>query len=1128
MNGWITTVFKRHGARGRQTPSRHFAAWMMVLTMLTLNSLAPRNASAQARALDVSAHSAAFGQLSANSNTSCAPLPLSLTCGPMQTAIKVAQSSAGCRAADTSATGTSCARPKYSASESADTRVHLNLPDLGKDSAASSPTQDKEKKNAIVAPLLQQLTQVGQMAGSGQNLGDVAAGLITSRANQYAFGGLQQWLSQFGTASVSMNVDNHGRFNEGSTNLLLPLYDNKGSALLFTQLGYQRWDGRNTINLGLGARHFTKKSMYGINAFFDDDVTGHNQRLGAGIEYGTGYLRLSANGYLGLTGWHQSIDYADYDERPANGFDLTSQMYLPSLPQLGVKLKYEQYFGNAVDLLGTGDREKNPSAVTAGLDYTPVPAITVGAAYRRSTGGLSDMLFNVQLNYRMGVPLHEQFDPHSVASMRTLAGSRYDLVQRNNRIVLDYRKRIVIRLTLGPALSGYPGAVVPIPVNVTSTYGLQSIQWTAPELIANGGAITGQNGAYTLTFPAYQNSGTNTYNVSAVATDRQGNMSAPAQIQVIVQSPTQASANTTSVELSPDRIYADGHSTSQLTITVLDASGNGISGLAQDIDLHSSFVASLGPPSSASNHAQTDQQPMPPTIGSLSAEGNGVYVATITAGTALGALTFNPVLKNENIKLKSATLQLVAPNTSVNAEITGAIIVTPQAIQPADGQSAYTYTAHVIDANSGQPLPNFPLVGLRWQVTPMPSSLLDPGWLSLTPGSSTTDNNGNITATLSSKIASTQFTVSAQLGSATPDNAPPVTFSIVAHVASVMILNPASGITEMTTLNNALNVPVSIHAPLPINAPAQSGFEFIARIVDARGLPVPNQSLSSLNFQWIPSRMRDGVNDLYVEQASTDGSGQAIAYFGSVKQTGTTGVFTLSAQLGGQPAVSPALPRLVAFSDIPAQSQIVEYVSASGNVTPTRVPQSQANIFVKDVTYLRLDSTMFNTQAGDTFVSGSSSAPNVVSVDSSGLMNALKPGSTMVTELFAHNGFRFARSVALTVNTVLLVPQLRGAPVAITSPAAGENLNTCETWGPVYGVSGIASVTANDANTLIALLPQSVLAGMKFWGNSTPTNNRFFVTDTSAQFGYSSLSIPGAGGLQRNDMRDGTLVCESR
>ncbi|EBX1389395.1 hypothetical protein DQ819_26395, partial [Salmonella enterica subsp. enterica serovar Mikawasima] len=53
-------------------------------------------------------------------------------------------------------------------------------------------------------------------------------------------------------------------------------------------------------------------------------------------------LESLPNSYYGLTGWHQShlSDMEDYDERPANGFDLRAEAYLPSYPQLGANIKY--------------------------------------------------------------------------------------------------------------------------------------------------------------------------------------------------------------------------------------------------------------------------------------------------------------------------------------------------------------------------------------------------------------------------------------------------------------------------------------------------------------------------------------------------------------------------------------------------------------------------------------------------------------------------------------------------------------------------------------------------------------------------------------------------------------------
>lgn len=75
-----------------------------------------------------------------------------------------------------------------------------------------------------------------------------------------------------------------------------------------------------------------------------------------------------------------SSRYEDYDERVANGFDVRATGYLPAYPQLGANIIYEQYYGNSVGLFGDDedDRQKNPHAITVGLNYTPVPLVTVG------------------------------------------------------------------------------------------------------------------------------------------------------------------------------------------------------------------------------------------------------------------------------------------------------------------------------------------------------------------------------------------------------------------------------------------------------------------------------------------------------------------------------------------------------------------------------------------------------------------------------------------------------------------------------------------------------------------------------------------------------------------------------
>lgn len=61
--------------------------------------------------------------------------------------------------------------------------------------------------------------------------------------------------------------------------------------------------------------------MLGANIFLDYDLSRDHARAGFGGEYWRDFLKLSANAYVGLTGWKTSPDVEDYEERPASGWD---------------------------------------------------------------------------------------------------------------------------------------------------------------------------------------------------------------------------------------------------------------------------------------------------------------------------------------------------------------------------------------------------------------------------------------------------------------------------------------------------------------------------------------------------------------------------------------------------------------------------------------------------------------------------------------------------------------------------------------------------------------------------------------------------------------------------------------
>ncbi|MGL4455762.1 MAG: inverse autotransporter beta domain-containing protein, partial [Plesiomonas sp.] len=253
---------------------------------------------------------------------------------------------------------------------------------------------------------------------------------------------------------------------------------------------------------------------------------GHT-RMGVGAEYWRDYVKLSANGYLRLSGWKASDELVDYDERAANGFDLRAEAYLPSHPQLGGKLKYEQYFGNEVALSDVNNRQKDPYAMTAGINYTPIPLVTVGVDYTKEKGQSGDTQFNLAFNYRLGEGVDKQLDGASVAEYRSLAGSRYDLVDRNNNIVLEYRKQELLKLNLADAYRAPEKTEQQVEIAISSKYAIDRIEWQGREFFAAGGSMPVKvtDRIYKVTLPAYRAEGINSYPLSAVAVDVKGNQS---------------------------------------------------------------------------------------------------------------------------------------------------------------------------------------------------------------------------------------------------------------------------------------------------------------------------------------------------------------------------------------------------------------------------------------------------------------------------------------------------------------------------------------------------------------------------------------------------------------------------
>ena len=465
-------------------------------------------------------------------------------------------------------------------------------------------------------------------------------------ASSQASGAMTDWLSRFGTARITLGVDEDFSLKNSQFDFLHPRYETPDN-LFFSQHTLHRTDERTQINNGLGWRHFTPTWMSGINFFFDHDLSRYHSRAGIGAEYWRDYLKLSSNGYLRLTNWRSAPELDnDYEARPANGWDVRAEGWLPAWPHLGGKLVYEQYYGDEVALFDKDDRQSNPHAITAGLNYTPFPLMTFSAEQRQGKQGENDTRFAVDFTWRPGSAMQKQLDPNEVAARRSLAGSRFDLVDRNNNIVLEYRKKELVRLTLTDPVTGKSGEVKSLVSSLQTKYALKGYNVEATALEAAGGKVVTTGKDILVTLPAYRFTSTpetdNTWPIEVTAEDVKGNFSNREQSMVVVQAPM-LSQKDSSVSLSTQTLSADSHSTATLTFIAHDAAGNPVIGLV--LSTRHEGVQDI-------------------TLSDWKDNGDGSYTQILTTGAMSGTLTLMPQLNGVDAAKAPAVVNIISVSSS--------------------------------------------------------------------------------------------------------------------------------------------------------------------------------------------------------------------------------------------------------------------------------------------------------------------------------------------------------------------------------------------------------------------------------------------------------------------------------
>jgi len=262
---------------------------------------------------------------------------------------------------------------------------------------------------------------------------DKVEDLATDQAAGFASNRTKQFLDPY-FDHLELNISG-GQKRKPDINFIgVSAYDDDGEkdSFLFNQFGINRFDGRTTLNLGLGYRVVTSddKLMVGGNIFYDHELPDDHQRAGAGIEARSSIFRFTANTYSGMSGY--KADRSGTDSKPLDGNDLKVEVSLPYLP--GSKLTYTDFKWKGID--GASDSEGYTVGVKGYLTNNLL--LEVGRTDFTGTSNASSRnMISLSYHFRFNDEETDRF--YQVSShayeMKPLGQLRYEPVDRENRII---------------------------------------------------------------------------------------------------------------------------------------------------------------------------------------------------------------------------------------------------------------------------------------------------------------------------------------------------------------------------------------------------------------------------------------------------------------------------------------------------------------------------------------------------------------------------------------------------------------------------------------------------------------------------------------------------------------------
>lgn len=197
------------------------------------------------------------------------------------------------------------------------------------------------------------------------------------------------------------------------------------------------WQGRlsysntsTTANLGLGYRYLTtdKSKLWGINAFYDENIRFLHKRVGLGGELFTSWLTFRANYYNAISGTKL---IGSYNEKALDGADISLETPVPYVPWSRFVLEAYHWQGVTANNVNGG---------SAAFRAYPMKnmELDLGMAHDNSQGNQGFLA----VNFYLGRPSFIEYSATNsklggIVPTRHLEDFRLQKVYRHNEIVVE-------------------------------------------------------------------------------------------------------------------------------------------------------------------------------------------------------------------------------------------------------------------------------------------------------------------------------------------------------------------------------------------------------------------------------------------------------------------------------------------------------------------------------------------------------------------------------------------------------------------------------------------------------------------------------------------------------------------